>query len=352
MKRVLSVGDISSNTEQFQDDDGSFSQVTTKGRGKGRNNKKSRPNTERNVVDHSADHSASSSPISDEVQCLKAEIAGLKQTVKLLSGQLSFVLSYLGVSGENSAATTATIAATEADRDESLALSNFPPLVLNHATAPGIPTSPTAASLAPVGSNFRDAARKPIAPVVSSVSTLRNDITKDLLSAMYVDLEQKKRRANNIIISGLPVAADDRQGVQSLLQVEFDEIAPNLQVTSTRRLGRQQSDRIQPLLATCSNVDDAQFILNNSRRLRKSANSLVRGQVYVNPDLTKAEASAAFEMRQRRRAARARNSHQNQHPSSHALNANAAPFQASSLSTQPASMNTSDIPDQVAAGSA
>jgi len=28
-------------------------------------------------------------------------------------------------------------------------------------------------------------------------------MTKDLLSAMYVDLEQKKRRANNIIISDL-----------------------------------------------------------------------------------------------------------------------------------------------------
>ena len=139
---------------------------------------------------------------------------------------------------------------------------------------------------------------KPIASVVSSVSTLRDDMTKDLLSAVYVDLEQKKRRANKIIISGLPVAADDRQGVQSFLQVEFDEISPHLQVTSTRRLGRQQSDRIQPLLATCSNVDDAQFILNNAM-LRKSANSLVRGQVYINPDLTKAEASAAFEMRQR-----------------------------------------------------
>jgi len=154
-------------------------------------------------------------------------------------------------------------------------------------------------------------------------------MTKDLLSAMYVDLEQKKRRANNIIISGL-FATDDRQGVQSFLQVEFDEIAPNLQVTSTRRLGRQQSDQIQPLLATCSNVDDVQFILNNSRRLRKSANSLVRCQLYINPDLTKAEASAAFEMRQRRRAATARNNHHNQHPSSRVLNLNAAPFQASS----------------------
>ena len=345
MKRVLSVGDISSNAEQYDDGGGPFSQVTTKGKGKGRNNKKSRPNAENDTAHQPVDHSVSRSSTLDEVQCLKAEIDSLKQTVKLLSGQLSFVLSYLGVTGENS------VAYTETDRDESLS-SDFPPLVSSQATASGASISSAAAISAPAGSNYRDAARKPIASIVSSVSTLKNDMTKDLLSAMYVDLEQKKRRANNIIISGLPVAVDDRQGVQSFLQVEFQEIAPNLQVASTRRLGRQQSDRIQPLLVTCSNVDDAQFILNNSRRLRKSANSLVRGQVYINPDLTKAEASAAFEMRQRRRAARARNSHQNEHPSSRVLNLNAAPFQASSSSTQSASMNTSDIPNQVAAGSA
>jgi len=93
-------------------------------------------------------------------------------------------------------------------------------------------------------SNYRDAALKSTASAVSSVSTLIKDVTKDLLSTMYVDLEQKKRRANNIIISGLPVAADDRQGVQSFLQIEFQEIAPNLQVASTSRLGRQQSDQI------------------------------------------------------------------------------------------------------------
>jgi len=92
---------------------------------------------------------------SSEVQCLKAEIDGLKQSVKLLSDQLSFVLSFLGVSGENSTATTEV----NRDRDESSALFNFPPLVLNQATAPGTPASPTAASLAPVGSNYRDAAR-------------------------------------------------------------------------------------------------------------------------------------------------------------------------------------------------
>jgi len=63
MKRVLSVGDISSNAEQYDDGGGPFSQVTTKGKGKGRNNKKSRPNTENDTAHHPVDHSVSRSSI-------------------------------------------------------------------------------------------------------------------------------------------------------------------------------------------------------------------------------------------------------------------------------------------------
>jgi len=59
MKRVLLVGDISSNAEHYKDDGGPFSQVTTKGKGKWRNNKNSRPNTENDTANHPADHSVS-----------------------------------------------------------------------------------------------------------------------------------------------------------------------------------------------------------------------------------------------------------------------------------------------------
>jgi len=131
-------------------------------------------------------------------------------------------------------------------------------------------------------------------------------MTKDLLSAVYIDLEEKKRRSNNIVISGLPVAPVDRDGAESFLRAEFHEIASDLKVTVCRRLGRKDNDRIQPLLVTCSNAADVQFILDNAKRLRRSNYCLVRYQIYINPDLTKAEAAAAFEIRQKRRAARAR----------------------------------------------
>jgi len=81
--------------------------------------------------------------------------------------------------------------------------------------------------------------------------------------------------------------------------------------------------------STSNMIGYVQFILNNRRRLRKSTISLTRNQIYINPDLTKAEASAAFEMRQRRRAARARSNQRNQHSSSRVFNLDAMPFEPS-----------------------
>jgi len=114
-----------------------------------------------------------------------------------------------------------------------------------------------------------------------TLPTLKDHMKNDLLYAVYVDLKQKRRRSKNIIISGLPIAADDREGPESFLKGEFHEVASSLQVTASRRLGRQQTDRVQPLLVICSTVDDAQFILNNCRRLRKPINSLARNQISI-----------------------------------------------------------------------
>lgn len=152
MKRVLSVGDISS-VEQCQDDGGQFTQVTT--RGKGKNNKKSRLNTDTGTTYRSA----STSSASDEVQSLKAEIVGLKETIKQLSGQLSFVLSYLGLSGHK------VTDATEVNSGRSL--SEFPPLFLSQSSTPVASTSSIATSTV-VGSNYSTV------PVAFTVPTLRN----------------------------------------------------------------------------------------------------------------------------------------------------------------------------------
>jgi hypothetical protein len=49
------------------------------------------------------------------------------------------------------------------------------------------------------------------------------------------------------------------------------------------------------------NVDHAKRIISSARHLRQSQDPLVRDNVYINPNLTKAEASAAYELRCRHR---------------------------------------------------
>jgi len=63
-------------------------------------------------------------------------------------------------------------------------------------------------------------------------------------------LNRKGVAQKNLIISGLPVAADDCEGAELFLKGEFQEVASSLQVTVSRRLGRQQMDRVQPLLVS------------------------------------------------------------------------------------------------------
>lgn len=262
----------------------------------------------------------------DEAQRLRAEVSELKDTVKRLSDQLSFVLSYLGMAGDK----------VSDDQNQSLnsAISDFPPLFLSQpltAPAPAVLTASTSA-VAVTGTDYSSVTKKP--PLVPPLlSTLKNDVANELISAVYVDLEQKRRRANNIIISGFPVAPIDREGAESFLKVEFFEIASSLKINSCRRLGHRQADRVQPLLVVCSSTEDAQFILNNAKRLRGSGNHLVREHIYINPDLTKAEASAAYELRKRRRAARVKNRQPkpagevSSGSTSVTLNLDAAPFQ-------------------------
>jgi len=61
-------------------------------------------------------------------------------------------------------------------------------------------------------------------------------------------------------------------------------------------LGRPEG-RIQPLLVVLRSVD---YLIKNAKRLRQSNDSDIRNSVYINPDLTKAEAQNAYQRRCRR----------------------------------------------------
>ena len=99
---------------------------------------------------------------------------------------------------------------------------------------------------------------------------------------------------------------DKRQGHENQAS-QFLHQYWNIPLSTTitcRRLGNVNPDRIQPLLISLPDATIASDILREARILRRSTDPYVKANVYVNPDRTKAEGLAAFELRVQRRKAR------------------------------------------------
>lgn len=108
-----------------------------------------------------------------------------------------------------------------------------------------------------------------------------------------------------MIVSGLAPSSTTTDAVlfTNLCTTELN-VRP--EVVSTKRLGRLQTDRGQPLLVHLKSVDQTKDIINSARLLRHSPDPTIRERVYINPNLTKAEAAAAYQMRLQRRQAQQR----------------------------------------------
>lgn len=302
MKRVLSTGDLSISMPVDADlDPQCLTQMSTRSK-KARKKTQGRAKSSK-AADHQLISTADDSvcPATDsqpkiealeintdpEVARLRSEIEQLKNTVSTLTGQLSFVLSYIGV----------TTGKPDDDQFPSLSTANSNPATSSTNTNTSAACPPTMAQVV-----------KQSLQTVPPSTTLKGQLTKDLLSAVYVDFESKKRRSNNVIISGFPegVNGGDRYSVENFLQVEFPAIDPGFKITGCRRLGICIEGRVRPLLVSFESTSEASFLLQNARCLRKSTTSYVREGIYINPDLTKAEAAAAYELRQKRRVEKAK----------------------------------------------
>jgi len=75
---------------------------------------------------------------------------------------------------------------------------------------------------------------------------------------------------------------------------EFDQ---EVSIKNCRRLGNRIIGKSQNVLVTLSSTDEAQFLVANARSLRQSQNEFVRKNICSNPDLTPADAKAAYELR-------------------------------------------------------
>ena len=110
----------------------------------------------------------------------------------------------------------------------------------------------------------------------------------------------KDARRRNVVVSGLPSkpGVSDAALVDELVETEFGY---RPLIARTRRLGRVVNGRVQPSSFTYANVNDAEYLVDHVRLLLDSNNTSVRQSVYINRDMTCAEAQAAFDRRNQRR---------------------------------------------------
>jgi len=75
----------------------------------------------------------------------------------------------------------------------------------------------------------------------------------------------------------------------------------DVDIISTKRVGKTRDLKPQLLMVNLKTEAEAQNIIRSARQLRKSHDSYVKANVYINANLTPAEAKASYELRQRRR---------------------------------------------------
>jgi hypothetical protein len=77
-------------------------------------------------------------------------------------------------------------------------------------------------------------------------------------------------------------------------------------VASVKRLGQPLAGRAQPLLVYLKQAAQAKRFTDAAKQLRRLSDPAVQEWVFINPNLTKAEATAAYQVRVQRRLAQQR----------------------------------------------
>jgi hypothetical protein len=123
-----------------------------------------------------------------------------------------------------------------------------------------------------------------------------------MVAAVYVDQSLKSRRESSLIVAGLDPAegTSDAELFASVCSAEFG-IKPD--VAYTKRLGQSQVGKTQPLLVYLKRAEQAQHLVKEATRLRQSSNKTTRDKIFINQNLTRAEAAAAYQLRLKRRQA-------------------------------------------------
>jgi hypothetical protein len=201
-----------------------------------------------NSVAHSSDPEPSQSQSVDLNSSVPQQIVDLRSIFKLLSDQVSFLLSYIGVV-------------------ESAPSTKIEENVANVIQLP-VPT-------------YSDI-------VQQSAPNLQQSFKQAIVAAVYVDQTKKAGQVANLVISGLPIhqLSSDKNQVTNMLATELNL---HVDILKCKRLGKTVSGRIQPVLVMLRSVDEADEIMRNAKWLRNSNDMIVRENVHVNRHLTAAQ---------------------------------------------------------------
>jgi hypothetical protein len=76
-----------------------------------------------------------------------------------------------------------------------------------------------------------------------------------------------------------------------------DEFQLQPSIAFTKRLGRPKTGKMQLLLVVLRQRDQAEQLIGSAKLLRRSSNITVCNNIFINPQMTRAEAAAAYQLR-------------------------------------------------------
>ena len=161
-----------------------------------------------------------------------------------------------------------------------------------------------------IGKNKSQSMPPAALPAVSSNLPASKTDSSDITAVVHRTVRDITRRKRNVVISGLSEAMlnseSDNKAADEAAFVQLCEtnlpIKPALAPKGCTRLGRYDGHRPRRLLVHLTSEQSASSLLAAAKILRNSDDQYTAEYVYINPDLSPAEAKEAYNRRQRRRA--------------------------------------------------
>jgi hypothetical protein len=128
------------------------------------------------------------------------------------------------------------------------------------------------------------------------------------VTTVYVDQTIKNRYERSLGFSGMQPNST-LSDASTFAALRNDEFQLQSSITFIKRLGRPDASRVPPLLVVLRQRGQTKQPNGSAKLIRRSTNIAVRSNIYFNPDMTRAEAGAANQMRAQRRHSRQRRAH-------------------------------------------